>query len=423
MTRTTTRTVLSLSALALVITGAVLYAGPLDPPAGPVASTYKTLTEVEPRTAINATNTPGDADSLFKITVPGSYYLTGNIDGKAGEHGIEIAVVVAGGVTLDLNGFELLGAPGSLDGVSVTIAGQTNIAVVNGSVRNWGDKGVDLVGSFLSTSCRVEGVRASDNVGHGIDLGAGGTASNCSAFSNGGSGIHTGNGCVVTHCSVSFNSLRGIDATNGCTISNCVASDNSIAGIGTFFGCTVLDCTAYNNGSFGINVNTGGTVTRCATYENTGIGINGNFGVTISNCSTNGNGTHGINANIGCTIADCTARSNTGDGILCSSECTIRGNTCTQNGFSIGNGAGIHTTSIGNRIEGNHCTVSDRGIDVDDSNNIIIRNTCSGNGINWTIAVGNLYGPIVAPPGGAAVNGSTAPAALGSTDPNANFTY
>jgi len=68
------------------------WAGPLDPPAGPVTSTYKTLTEVEPRTAINTTNTPGDADSLFKITQPGSYYLTGNITGVAAKHGIEIAV-------------------------------------------------------------------------------------------------------------------------------------------------------------------------------------------------------------------------------------------------------------------------------------------------------------------------------------------
>ena len=50
----------------------VSFAGPLDPPAGPVASTYKTLTEVEPRIAINATNTPGDADSIYKVTQPGS---------------------------------------------------------------------------------------------------------------------------------------------------------------------------------------------------------------------------------------------------------------------------------------------------------------------------------------------------------------
>jgi len=41
--------------------------GDLNPPVGPVAPAHKTWTEVEPRIAINATNTPGDADSLFRI--------------------------------------------------------------------------------------------------------------------------------------------------------------------------------------------------------------------------------------------------------------------------------------------------------------------------------------------------------------------
>src|SRR5438034_11001068 len=85
------------------------FAGSLTPPAGPITGTMKSITEVEPRIAINATNTPGDTNSLFKITQPGSYYLTGNIAGVASKHGIEI---VASGVTLDLNGFDLVGVTG-----------------------------------------------------------------------------------------------------------------------------------------------------------------------------------------------------------------------------------------------------------------------------------------------------------------------
>ncbi len=38
-------------------------AGDLNPPSGPVTPTMKTLTEVEPRIAINATNTPGSGNS------------------------------------------------------------------------------------------------------------------------------------------------------------------------------------------------------------------------------------------------------------------------------------------------------------------------------------------------------------------------
>ena len=47
---------------AIVAAAAILSrAGPLTPPGGTVASTYKTLSEVEPRTAISAATTPGDA--------------------------------------------------------------------------------------------------------------------------------------------------------------------------------------------------------------------------------------------------------------------------------------------------------------------------------------------------------------------------
>src|SRR5438094_785381 len=41
-----------ISAAAVALAATLLLAGPLNPPAGPVASTYKTLSEVEPRIAI-----------------------------------------------------------------------------------------------------------------------------------------------------------------------------------------------------------------------------------------------------------------------------------------------------------------------------------------------------------------------------------
>jgi hypothetical protein len=81
-------------------------AGDLNPPAGPVAPTMKSLDDVEPRTAINAANTPGSANSVFRISQPGSYCLTGNVNGGAGLHGIQIE---SNNVTLDLNGFALMG--------------------------------------------------------------------------------------------------------------------------------------------------------------------------------------------------------------------------------------------------------------------------------------------------------------------------
>jgi len=69
----------------------------------------KTLDEVEARTILNGTNTPGDATSSFIITTPGSYYPVGNIAGTSGKHGISIQ---ANDVALDLNGFALIGGTG-----------------------------------------------------------------------------------------------------------------------------------------------------------------------------------------------------------------------------------------------------------------------------------------------------------------------
>ncbi|MCC6323156.1 MAG: hypothetical protein IT438_17160 [Phycisphaerales bacterium] len=119
----------------LLCAAAWLPAGPLDPPGGAVSSTYKTLTEVEPRIPISLATTPGDADSLFRITSPGSYYLTGNITGVIGKHGIEIA---AGEVTIDLNGFALSGVAGmgAFSGIIMSTGiNQPNITIRNGTVR------------------------------------------------------------------------------------------------------------------------------------------------------------------------------------------------------------------------------------------------------------------------------------------------
>jgi len=42
----------------------------------------KTLDQVEPRTIVNALNTPGDAKSMFVLSQPGSYYLIENLVGS-----------------------------------------------------------------------------------------------------------------------------------------------------------------------------------------------------------------------------------------------------------------------------------------------------------------------------------------------------
>ena len=349
---------LSLVTLSLGAIAGLLAAGPLNPPAGPVAGTYKTLTEVEPRIAINSVNTPGDADSSFKITQPGSYYLTANITGSVGKHGIEI---VASGVTLDLNGFDLVGAlgMGAFDGVHAGGTGLTGIAVTNGSIRGWGQDGINLGDTGVAEACRVDSVLAAGNARVGIYGGVNSQLTRCSG-TDGTYGLYVRSSSSLLDCSASGNSSDGITTDSGTTLSNCSSGNNAGAGFTLFPGCTASNCAAYGNTGSGINTSSAATLTNCVTYQNTGNGIDAFTGSTISHCTSYDNSGHGITVSTGCTVIDSTTRSNTLDGIHCGSISVIRGNACTSNG-SGGDGAGINATGTDNRIEGNTCASADPG--------------------------------------------------------------
>ncbi len=280
-------------------------AGPLDPPAGPISPTHKTLTEVEPRIAINAVNTPGDSDattpSLFKITQPGSYYLTGNIVGVAGNRtAIEIA---AADVTLDLNGFALIGTASSGVAAGIRSTGfLSTVTVRNGSVVDWPSSGIDL---STFHGCCVSDVVASLN-GVGVQVGSGSRVERCTADTNGGTGIDANSGGMIIDCEARDNAGTGIDGGTGTTISRCTAYTNNI-GITISSGGTVLDSTAYANGSNGMNAGSGSTIARCTAYLNTG---------------------NGIFAAVGTSVTGCTARSNESNGIAAAAGCLVRDNTC-----------------------------------------------------------------------------------------------
>ncbi|HYD02153.1 MAG TPA: right-handed parallel beta-helix repeat-containing protein [Phycisphaerales bacterium] len=236
-------------------------AGPLNPPAGAVASSMKTLNEVEPRTAINAVNTPGDADatpSVYKITQPGSYYLTGNLQGAPGKIGIEIAAgVLDGAVTIDLNGFEMVGGSGSTNGMQVTLFGNTRVTVKNGTTRNWGGHGLDLTSG---RSVTVENVRAVKNGGNGFFVTGRLTA--CVASENTGKGIVLGEGSTATGCDVASNGAEGVFTYDACTVKSCSVTNNAGAGISVGWACAVTDNTLSENNGDGIRMQARGTVER-----------------------------------------------------------------------------------------------------------------------------------------------------------------
>lgn len=369
-------------------------AGPLNPPPGPIAPTPGP----EPRIAVNATNTPGDATNTFRITQSGSYYLTGNITGEVGKNAILITV---SDVTLDLNGFAIQGAPGAAMGIRGDNA--ANITVTNGSVRG-----------FLT----------------GVSL-------------NGTSG-----GNVLRGVSCVGNSVTGILATNG-TLTRCIAFSNAAAGFVLSGSSSVVDCFSDSNGTSGFSCGGNAHLERCIANFNTGNGFTANGNAAFFNCEAVGNASGFVAAaattlrdciavdnrqsgisctgtNAGGVISGCTCRFNQADGIAVSNGLLVRDNTLFRN-----TSAGIRVTGADNRIEANNATGGALGIAVAGTGNVVLRNTCSGNSTNYVIAANNRYGPIIdiTATGTAAVNGNSAPSTLAApssaatTDPHANFAY
>jgi len=358
------------SAALLGSTALLTIAGPLSPPAGPVASTYRTLTEVEPRTPISATTTPGDGDSLFRIIQPGSYFLTGNLAGVAGRHGIEIA---ASDVAIDLMGFTLQGVPGSLDGIRTSGTGYFRITVRRGVVAGFGGAGVHL----SANECRVEGVTASEN------------------------------------------GESGILAVDGSIVVDCIARDNAEWGIRVYQGGVIQRCSASGNAG-GIHSGVASTVTASGAYQNSASGFEALESV-ITACIAYDNGDHGFELYNASTITDCAARLNDLDGIRIRYYCVVRANACTSNG-SNNAGANIRAVLANSRIEANNCSGGSRGIDAD-TDNFITRNTCATVATPYFVAAGNVCLAVSATTNAVAINGASGGAPIGSTDPNANFSF
>jgi hypothetical protein len=129
------------------------------------------------------------------VKKPGSYILTGNLQPTSGaSDGIQVKV---SNVTIDLNGYSIIGPSQSGIGVGVNAAAQNNVTVKNGSVSGMG--------------------------GSGVAVGTYGVVRNVTATGNGtsgsGAGIQcTGSACLVSDCIAGGNVSQGLtflDSTSG----------------------------------------------------------------------------------------------------------------------------------------------------------------------------------------------------------------
>ena len=315
----------------------------------------------------------------FTINECGSYFLTGCLTGGAG-NGITID---ADDVTLDLNGFALIGGVGSLDGVKV-MGFQENIEIKNGSLRGWGQHGVDA--DFATNSVLAE-LRASDCVSVGFRIGNRSRVSRCTA-QNCVIAFLLGSNCIVNDCGAFGSAGQGILTGVGCTVRDCAAEASGLSGIEVNVGSTVQNCTARQNAQSGIKTGLGATVLGCAASQNDNDGFQLGSKSRMVDCNAYLNGDDGIALGSNSSVRQCTATTNGNDGIFAASECTVAYNDCTDNGTG-GVGAGVRTSGFGIRVESNNINSNQTGLQGSTANCYFADNTVQANTDNYDFAFGN----------------------------------
>ena len=450
--------------LGVAAVASIARGGPLDPPAGPIAPTGKSLDQVRPGTPIDTIP--------FIITQPGSYYLTANFT----HNGPGSALVIeAPDVTIDLAGFTLTGPGSGINGVEGRTTA-TNLRVRNGTVTRFAFGVVARGGN-----AQIIDIRAVRN-GSGIVASAS-LISQCVAVENtgvgvttsfaqyaipGGASVVTGTAALVERCSAIANGEGGFDLSEGTQIIDSVASINKRFGINTASGstsggnrierCTVIGTVAdaaVSLPGYGIALGTGSSVTDttvrgCASggiflassrnsVRGCIVSANGGFGIgspgtavsltngflsEISNCHVSGHtGSPGFGIAVvaDCSITNNTVYNNAEAGIVLSGGGNRAiGNQCRGNGRA---GGSINLTAqmlvFGDRnhIEGNACNSGPQnGITILASRNVVIRNVCGGNpNANYSIGSSNIAGPII----DRVANGG----AITTSDPTANISY
>lgn len=361
-----------LALASLLLAGAALAQGPLDPPPGPPAPSMKTLDQVEARIPITAATAPGSSEAVHVISSPGSYYLTGNVQGVSGKDGI---LIESSDVTLDLNGYQLAGVAGSLNGISLSRS-DTPLArlwLKNGTITGFGGRGIYTVGfgsihglkiEDLTIDCTGDAIRA--DVGHSSVVRRvfvrGGTGGIKCTGSN---GLKRVEGCSITNitgeaivaddvadCQVTSITLNGFVVISATRVSNCLVSritgTSGMVGISAqqVTGCVVTEMN--NAGTLPVDGVQADVVSDTRVNQLTGAGGKVR-GIAQVNTSTNGTVT-------GCSVSNLRT---TGSGVVSGIESGTVGNCqVTKIGYqdSTGEVTGILASS---RIQ--DCGIKDIG--------------------------------------------------------------
>jgi parallel beta-helix repeat protein len=393
---------------ALLSVGLVATAGPLNPPVGPIEPTMKTLDSVEPRIVVNGL--PGSASAAHVITEPGSYYLTGNVIGFFGGIGIHI---LSDDVTLDLNGYSVVGTPGSWIGIYVQNAPTYRVSISNGVIRGWGQAGLFASNSRQSLYTKL---RSSDNGGDGVHVGDGSIVRDVQASGNGGRGIYVLSDAIVESCTASSNALAGIETGPTCVVRGVSAHSNGGDGVSVGNASTVLDSySEANTGAAGVGTGNGiraGTwsvIANCQTGINAAHGVQTDAFTNIRDSLSDGNGSDGFNVAQGARIDGCVSQGNADDGFQFTTGCRLTNNVARDNAY------GFYDTGTANSatvLRDNTAAVnSNSGFYLVGSGTLVAGNTAYLNGTNFNLTLSDhQVGQII-----------TALGTIGAVSPFANF--
>ncbi|MFL6527106.1 MAG: right-handed parallel beta-helix repeat-containing protein, partial [Chthoniobacterales bacterium] len=255
----------------------------------------------------------------YAISAPGSYYVTGNLPRRSGGGGITIS---ASNVTVYLNGVALdgTGAPASTSGIVIN-DNLKNVQVYGGAIANWPGKAV-AAGTNTSTTV-FEDLRIRDCGSGGIASGNNCVVRRCEVNNcAGGPGVSVGSYCVVdqvsctsngkgivgiqlvkvSRCSVISSNGNGIDVGSGGTVTDCFVKFNSGTGIASLGSALIANCNV-EGPSTAVHAGSTSTVQDCtlSVGSDDAIAADGGCLVQRNLCSGNGpgGGTVGIHTTSG----------------------------------------------------------------------------------------------------------------------------
>ncbi|MCC6229931.1 MAG: right-handed parallel beta-helix repeat-containing protein [Phycisphaerales bacterium] len=323
--------------------------GPLDPPAGPVAPTPGP----EPRTPISATTTPGDANNIYRITQPGSYYLTASIAAVGSKNAI---IILADNVTLDLNGFTIDGTGASSFPSGITTGNTTHRRVVirNGNVNNF--PGYGITGQL--TDSHFEDLALNSNKSGSLE-------------------VFQSSSCIARHIRVKATTGEaGIELSENARVEDCIV-DGAGIGIGVGANSVVTGCVVTNQPATGISIG-GGIVENCSVYVTTSTGSFNNAG---------------ISAGHGAVVRACTIRNVVSAGVFISGNGSIEDCQISQCARGI---ASSQFSGGSARIQGNDLNdCSTIAIDLPAGKHMVLGNRLRGNAANINANASVVLGDVV----------------------------